>query len=70
METMEKSAKEIKANSLNSCNDWLQVLEERAVQTKKPNDYVMVAVAAKMKSIIENIPITRVSGSSEETRTY
>lgn len=66
MDIASKIAKEVRQRSLEFYRRWLAEEEEKASKSKSADDYIMVAVVAKLKSVIEEISPEEIANAASK----
>lgn len=61
-----KIAEEVRRRSLDFYDQWLKEEERKAHASKKADDYIMAAVVAKLKSVIEEISADEIVESTKD----
>lgn len=65
MDNASKIAEEVRRRSLDFYDRWLKEEEKKAHASKKADDYIMAAVVAKLKSIIEEVSADEIMESAK-----
>ena len=61
-----KIAEEVRRRSLDFYEQWLKEEEQKAQMSKRADDYIMAAVVAKLKSVIEEISADEIVESAKD----